>query len=208
MYISMSPPNPRKRALPDSGPVAVPVQPYQPPYASPTDQFSRWNPAGSDADFVVCDSSKPTTPAIPPVVMSAPNQFQPAQGFPQPSPTPSNVIARRPAARALVPTFDGLPADPWPSFGDDGALIPQPASAAPVDENDNIQLLEEKAARAKRDAQANRKQIPPFVQKLSSFLEEAKNTDLIRWSQQGDSFIVLDEDEFAKTLIQIGRAHV
>lgn len=143
------------------------MQPYQPPYASPTDQFSRWNPAGSDADFVVCDSSKPTTPAIPPFVMSAPNQFQPAQGFPQPSPTPSNVIARRPAARALVPTFDGLPADPWPSFGDDGALIPQPASAAPVDENDNIQLLEEKAARAKRDAQANRKQIPPFVQKLS-----------------------------------------
>ncbi|KAL8398974.1 hypothetical protein RB596_007721 [Gaeumannomyces avenae] len=201
----MSPPNPRKRALPDSGPVTVPVQPYQSPYASPPDQFSRWNPAGSDVDFVVSDSSKPATPTIPPFIMSAPNQFQSAQGFPQPTPTPSNVIARRPAARALVPTasrpqYDGLP-DPWPSFGDDGALIPQPASAAPVDENDNIQLLEEKAARAKRDAQANRKQIPPFVQKLSSFLEEAKNTELIRWSQQGDSFIVLDEDEFAKTLI-------
>ncbi|KAL8365758.1 hypothetical protein RB595_004506 [Gaeumannomyces hyphopodioides] len=205
MYLSMSPPNPRKRALPDSGPVAIPVQPYQSPYASPPDQFSRWNPAGSDADFVVSDSSKPTTPTIPPFIMSAPNQFQSAQGFPQPAPTTSNVIARRPAARALVPTagrpqYDGL-SDPWPSFGDDGALIPQPVSATPVDENDNIQLLEEKAARAKRDAQANRKQIPPFVQKLSSFLEEAKNTELIRWSQQGDSFIVLDEDEFAKTLI-------
>jgi heat shock transcription factor, other eukaryote len=34
-----------------------------------------------------------------------------------------------------------------------------------------------------------------------SFLEEEKNTDLIRWSEEGDSFIVLDEDEFAKTLI-------
>jgi heat shock transcription factor, other eukaryote len=34
-----------------------------------------------------------------------------------------------------------------------------------------------------------------------SFLEESKNTDLIRWSEKGDSFIVLDEDEFAKTLI-------
>lgn len=34
-----------------------------------------------------------------------------------------------------------------------------------------------------------------------SFLEERKNEDLIRWSEKGDSFIVLDEDEFAKTLI-------
>jgi heat shock transcription factor len=36
---------------------------------------------------------------------------------------------------------------------------------------------------------------------VSSFLEERKNEDLIRWSEKGDSFIVLDEDEFAKTLI-------
>ena len=34
-----------------------------------------------------------------------------------------------------------------------------------------------------------------------SFLDESRNTDLIRWSDKGDSFIVLDEDEFAKTLI-------
>jgi heat shock transcription factor, other eukaryote len=32
-------------------------------------------------------------------------------------------------------------------------------------------------------------------------LDEDRNTDLIRWSEKGDSFIVLDEDEFAKTLI-------
>ena len=34
-----------------------------------------------------------------------------------------------------------------------------------------------------------------------SFLDDGKNTDLIRWSDRGDSFVVLDEDEFAKTLI-------
>lgn len=34
-----------------------------------------------------------------------------------------------------------------------------------------------------------------------SFLEDGKNTDLIRWSDDGNSFIVLDEEEFAKTLI-------
>ncbi|EHL03013.1 putative Heat shock factor protein [Glarea lozoyensis 74030] len=70
-----------------------------------------------------------------------------------------------------------------------------------MEESDNIELLEEKAAVAKRDAQSKRKQIPPFVQKLSSFLDGAKNTELIRWSDRGDSFVVLDEDEFAKTLI-------
>lgn len=37
--------------------------------------------------------------------------------------------------------------------------------------------------------------------KFYSFLEDGKNTDLIRWSDDGNSFIVLDEDEFAKTLI-------
>ena len=36
---------------------------------------------------------------------------------------------------------------------------------------------------------------------FSSFLDDGKNTDLIRWSDRGDSFVVLDEDEFAKTLI-------
>lgn len=36
---------------------------------------------------------------------------------------------------------------------------------------------------------------------MASFLEEERNTDLIRWSERGDSFIVVDEDEFARTLI-------
>ena len=34
-----------------------------------------------------------------------------------------------------------------------------------------------------------------------SFLDEEKNTALIRWSTNGDSFVVLDEEEFAKTMI-------
>lgn len=80
-------------------------------------------------------------------------------------------------------------------------MAAQQNGASVVDEHDNIEVLEEKAQRAKREATAKRKQIPPFVQKLNSFLEDGKNTDLIRWSDKGDSFIVLDEDEFAKTLI-------
>ncbi|KAL8663166.1 MAG: hypothetical protein Q9202_004098 [Teloschistes flavicans] len=65
----------------------------------------------------------------------------------------------------------------------------------------NSDDLDQKALAAQRDAQAKRKQIPPFVQKLSSFLDESRNTELIRWSDSGDSFVVLDEEEFARTLI-------
>lgn len=36
---------------------------------------------------------------------------------------------------------------------------------------------------------------------LPSFLNNGKNSDLIRWSEDGKKFIVLDEDEFAKKLI-------
>ena len=34
-----------------------------------------------------------------------------------------------------------------------------------------------------------------------SFLKDPSKENLIRWSKQGDSFIVIDEDEFARTLI-------
>lgn len=68
-------------------------------------------------------------------------------------------------------------------------------------ENEDDEDLEAMALRARKEAQAKRKQIPPFVQKLSSFLDNSNHTDLIRWSDDGNSFIVLDEDEFAKTLI-------
>ncbi|KAL9082165.1 MAG: hypothetical protein Q9159_006650 [Coniocarpon cinnabarinum] len=67
---------------------------------------------------------------------------------------------------------------------------------------DNGQLAE-KAERAKIDALSKRppKQIPPFIQKLSSFLDNNSNDELIRWSPTGDSFIVLDEEQFANKLI-------
>jgi heat shock transcription factor len=83
---------------------------------------------------------------------------------------PSTQIARRPNNRQLVPTVQRNPydnsGDPWGPFGDDSILDPQ-SNGGRMEENDNIELLEEKAAVAKRDAQSKRKQIPPFVQKLS-----------------------------------------
>ncbi|KAI9653182.1 MAG: stress-responsive transcription factor hsf1 [Alyxoria varia] len=63
--------------------------------------------------------------------------------------------------------------------------------------------LSRKAAAAKREATSRRpfKNIPPFIQKLRTFVDHPKNNDLIRWSPRGDSFIVVDEDQFAKRLI-------
>lgn len=115
---------------------------------------------------------------------------------------PSTQLARRPNNRHLMQTeqraqFDS--SNDW-HLTEEGAYDPNNQLGA-LAENDSIERLEERAQLAKRDAQSKRKQIPPFVQKLSSFLDDGKNTELIRWSDRGDSFVVLDEDEFAKTLI-------
>ncbi|KAI1083994.1 hypothetical protein F5B20DRAFT_361529 [Whalleya microplaca] len=189
-YYPMPSPNPRKRPAPGS--VPIPPQMSQ-PYNTP-DQLLRWN--GANAGNFVDNSSNGAAPygVMPPTT-------QAQYGQPSPAPSPSNALARRGMNNALVAnnrTFTPQQNDPWPNF-DEALIASQPNGA--IDEHDNIELLEEKAQRARKDAQAKRKQIPPFVQKLNSFLEQSKNTDLIRWSEKGDSFIVLDEDEFAKTLI-------
>lgn len=62
--------------------------------------------------------------------------------------------------------------------------------------------LDAMVAQAKKgDGSGKRKDIPPFVKKLSNFLNQEDRTNLIRWSDDGKSFIVLDEDEFARTMI-------
>ncbi|KAK4166127.1 putative heat shock factor protein [Cladorrhinum sp. PSN259] len=183
-----SPNNPRKRPAPGaSSMVPIPVQqsfsPVQP------DRMFGWN--GN------MDANNFADAATPPVTQFA--MMQTGAPYVAPIPAPSNALARRQNSRALVPSGGRVPFEQVPDAWDAGFL--QSPSSTTVDEHDNIERLEEMAQRAKRDAQAKRKQIPPFVQKLSSFLDEDRNTDLIRWSDKGDSFIVLDEDEFAKTLI-------
>jgi heat shock transcription factor len=73
--------------------------------------------------------------------------------------------------QALVPTNPRAAFDPsgdvWANFvGDENALLQQNGSET-MTTQENIEALEEQAQKAKRDAQAKRKQIPPFVQKLS-----------------------------------------
>jgi heat shock transcription factor len=90
------------------------------------------------------------------------------------------------------------------------------AQVAPWEDYDDDDQLDQRALEAQRDATAKKRQIPPFVQKLSryldcgpivpiliafSFLDDPQNSDFIRWTDDGLSFVVLDEDEFAKKLI-------
>ncbi|KAJ9428392.1 hypothetical protein QL093DRAFT_2134933 [Fusarium oxysporum] len=200
----MSAPNPRKRAAPGASPMMPIPQQMQPQYnaGNPAgDQVMRWNGMGDPSSFMNgADGIMDGNAHVGTSFGLVPAQPQ----YAQPVSTPSNTLARRQMNRALVPTnarpYDGA-VEPWGNFvGDDNALLQQNPSEN-LNEQDNVEILEEMAQKAKREAQAKRKQIPPFVQKLSSFLEERKNEDLIRWSEKGDSFIVLDEDEFAKTLI-------
>ncbi|KAJ6262234.1 Striatin-3 [Drechslerella dactyloides] len=51
------------------------------------------------------------------------------------------------------------------------------------------------------DAKAKKKKLPPFVEKVATFVNDENNQDIIRWSDDGDSFVVLDEDRFSKELI-------
>ncbi|KYK61248.1 heat shock transcription factor Hsf1 [Drechmeria coniospora] len=177
----------RKRPAPGAEPIGPPYHPLMPqPYMADdavVDTLGRWNGPSDGVESI--DRSA--------LIPSQPSQYS-IQG----GPTPSNSLARRPVNQMLVPMNSSV--EPWASLADSMAL-PQPANRDGLVETDNVEMLEEMAAKAKQESQNKRKQIPPFVQKISSFLEEQKNEELIRWSEKGDSFVVLDEEEFAKTLI-------
>ncbi|KAJ2899431.1 hypothetical protein MKZ38_003046 [Zalerion maritima] len=186
MYPNMTTPNNRKRPAPGASPI-VPMQQQTFPTAGP-DSMIQWVPGSDGTSFV-----DGTGRGMNSYNMAPQPQF--SQGL---APSPSTALARRPINNALIPSLRQTAPFEWNY--DDPNFLTAPSSEA-MDDSDNIDTLLEKAQRAKREAQSKRKQIPPFVQKLSSFLNEQKNTELIRWSEKGDSFIVLDEDEFAKTLI-------
>ncbi|KAL2020122.1 hypothetical protein VTK56DRAFT_8727 [Thermocarpiscus australiensis] len=191
----MSSPNHRKRPAPGVPPM-VPIPQVHSAYpAMQTDPMFKWNGGMDGSGFV--DTGSPGVNGV-----NGFSMMQTSSPYPQAMPAASTALTRRQSSRALVPSARASPfdrgSDHWNGYSEEPGYL---QAANGLDEHDNIERLEEMALRAKREAQAKRKQIPPFVQKLSSFLDESRNTDLIRWSDKGDSFIVLDEDEFARTLI-------
>ncbi|KAK2606948.1 hypothetical protein N8I77_005665 [Diaporthe amygdali] len=198
-----SSPGTRKRPAPGASPLPAGPIPQATSQFAPQDMM-RWNGVAANGNSHT-DLSSP--------YMLSQQTAPPGHAFlsPSPAPTTSNALALRDpnTSRALVPTAPRSPYDPqsdqWGTLGGDGALIPLANEA--LSEEEHLRLLVERARKIEEEATKEnpgpnqKRSIPPFVLKLSSFLNNGRNSDLIRWSEKGDSFIVLDEEEFAKKLI-------
>ncbi|KAL8709849.1 MAG: hypothetical protein Q9220_005465 [cf. Caloplaca sp. 1 TL-2023] len=179
----------RKRPAPGTSPTITqsqnPTGYLAPSALMGSEQFPQWDPHNRTSN----------TASFPNLSNNHPPSNLPAI---QQQPLTSTQLTRRPQVQRITertPQPNGA-AGLWPSLPETGlSQVNEVAWGTSTDD------LDQKAIVAKKDAQAKRKQIPPFVQKLSSFLDESRNTDLIRWSESGDSFIVVDEEEFARTLI-------
>lgn len=151
----MSAQNSRKRAAPGAVPAATAQQQQQQQQTYGTnDQLTRWNPNGDGNDFFDTFNNG---------VGDFDFGAQPVETMP----TMSNSLTRRQTNQALVPAnpranFNAV--EQWSGYGD-----AHEGEQEGGDEMLNIDVLEQMAQKAKRDAQAqgNRKGIPPFVQKLS-----------------------------------------
>lgn len=154
-------PGSRKRAAPGASPSpAIPPQQMQQQYV-PADQMLQWNTAATNGNGYTDASGAPLNH-----YMVAP-QAQQGQVVQQQQ-QPSNAIARRQNNRALVPTVPRPTVEAWSTFPDEASRAP--ASSEPLDDEDNIEALEEKAKRVEKESRAKRKQIAPFVQKLSRYV--------------------------------------
>jgi len=161
----MPPTNPRKRQAPGS-PIVPVSHTYHAASQMPGADYSRWGPGSDNPGYT--DQTAFNVNAVNYNGVPISQNFDPS--IPNLPAASSTQLARRPAnqnsqlvARGQRGTYDG---DPWGQFGDESMMEGQNTTGE-LEENDNIELLEEKAAVAKRDATAKRKQIPPFVQKLS-----------------------------------------
>ncbi|KAK5115893.1 hypothetical protein LTR62_000349 [Meristemomyces frigidus] len=191
----------RKRPAPGTSP--VPTQQYGAQQQNYNYQQAPSNPDYNNYDFTqpfnaeqpLSDQSTAIPQDINDFAYLQNTAQQPLYGSalaPASVPAQSTDLVRLPRRQPFVPPHE-QEQQQWANAGATGNMG---ATVSDEDEQD----LDTKVALAKRDAQGKRKQIPPFVQKLSSFLDSS-HTDLIRWSDDGRSFIVLDEDEFARTLI-------
>ena len=141
----------RKRRAPGASPQA-PTQTYQHDIPAPTDPYMDWsNPAaGADMNF----TDHPLYDNYGQSMGGGHNRVVSLDGYTDGTEMTGQLV-RRNTNQQLAPAprrnqWDGFPSptQQWETVDDD-------------------EELEQKAAIAKKDAQAKRKQIPPFVQKLS-----------------------------------------
>jgi heat shock transcription factor len=141
----------RKRRAPGASPQA-PTQTYQHDIPAPAEQYMNWNDgtAGADLNF----NDPPLYDNYGTSLGGGHNRVVSLDGY-NDGAEMSGQLVRRNTNQQLAPAprrnqWDGFPSptQQWETVDDD-------------------EELEQKAAVAKKDAQAKRKQIPPFVQKLS-----------------------------------------
>lgn len=162
----MPPPaNSRKRAAPGASPAVPNLAMQNQPFpaaaqqqAANEQQYMRWN-QGAGESAVFPDMNFGMAPYGTNGVTNAP--------FQQAVPAQSTQLARRPVNQQLVPTAARTQFENPNEWGLTEELFDPNAQMGGHAENDSIERLEERAQVAKREAQAKRKQIPPFVQKLN-----------------------------------------
>jgi heat shock transcription factor, other eukaryote len=175
--------NSRKRPAPGASPTMQQQQQtslHLPPRSSSPrltdDQFFKWGQGTAGNTPSYPDTAAAYNGALYHGIGGLANMTQVAQipnnqHPPQAPSSPSNQVARRSVNQSLVSrgrTFNSSTnsSTPWPGdFGDGAGLELQGGGWI----SNSEEQLEQKALIAKREAQAKRKQIPPFVQKLSRY---------------------------------------
>lgn len=154
----------RKRPAPGTTPAVHPQIGAVPNFQNPNpnsqlsnDQFLQWgqNPPANVVNTSFVDPSAYNTAA-----------YASTQDLNGPAASTSNQLTRRPPTNQLVSRNRGYEQAP--------ATYAENAAGAGTGEGvwgESIEELYNRAQTAKREAQAKRKQIPPFVQKLSRYVE-------------------------------------
>ncbi|KAF4576418.1 stress-responsive transcription factor hsf1 [Pleurotus pulmonarius] len=70
----------------------------------------------------------------------------------------------------------------------------------PAEHNNNLSLARQQPSQVHL-SKATRQVVPAFLQKLFEMVNDPSNADLIRWSDAGDSFFVLDHERFARQVL-------
>jgi heat shock transcription factor len=141
----------RKRRAPGASPQA-PMQTFQQDASLPTDQYMNWTDSNLGADLNAFNDA--TLYDYGNGAMPGHNRVVSLEGLDDGTEMNSGQLIRRNQNQQLASRrgqWDGFPSptqQQWETVDDD-------------------EELDQKAAIAKKDAQSKRKQIPPFVQKLS-----------------------------------------
>lgn len=159
----------RKRPAPGTAPASQPQPGLVPAYATANpgaqlsnDQFLQW---GQNPPPSAINASTYTDPSTYNPATFAASQDPTAPAVPA-APGPANQLARRQAQNQLVTRNRGYEQAPTvyaentPDAGGESATW-----------GESLEELYQRALAAKSDAKAKRKQIPPFVQKLSRYVE-------------------------------------